>query len=262
MTQQVSIADISRLLDGEVSAAEKLDLEARLADCALSQALFARLRSLNEAVGGATIRQGLRAVATSNTAKATHPTEKCLSDLVLIGLADNTLSETLRGQVEAHILHCESCLSRVLADLRTAASMTANTWPQIPPALRQKMNPSPISRQSPPLTPPEEEEWQVVEISLAEENIQPVECVSGQLRVRLEAVVIDAAHVRLDLTVRDGGHARAGQVFVVINSATKQKISTNRSNSFGRLTLSRLALGSFNIYLQGTNLRLDLTLSA
>lgn len=254
MKPRVTLEELSRLADGQATAAERRDLERRLADCPLSRALKERIDRLHRCLTEETLTSAGPAPVLAGGGAGTG---RCLDEDTLLALADNLLPEERRQEAEEHLLECEPCLALTLAHLRTAVRMQAGRWPELPPEVRENREIRVLVHVQE--RPPANENWEVMEVSLAAATTVSRGFHSGNLNVEVTLIPLPAEdRARLECAVSRARAPRGGQVITAINADTRRKLFTGRTDAQGKFVLSPLPPGRYHLHFQGTPLKLEI----
>lgn len=121
----LSIEELSRLLDGELNPEEERDIRARLERCELSRKLLTGMQELTATLSGA-IAQAVSEAPPAETGTA------CLDDETLMLLSERKLKPEQLARVERHAAGCRHCLNAILREMRANLSMNAGKWRDLP----------------------------------------------------------------------------------------------------------------------------------
>lgn len=122
---ELSIEELSRLLDGEISPEDERDIRARLERCELSRKLLAGMQELTATLSEAIV-QSLPQTTPAETGSA------CLNDETLMLLSERKLKPEQLARVERHAAGCRHCLSAILREMRANISMNSGKWRDLP----------------------------------------------------------------------------------------------------------------------------------
>lgn len=122
---EVSIEELSRLIDGQLSQDEETSVRQRLESCAISRRLLEGMREVHAELAAAILE---------------HPPVEdaprspgCLDEDTLMLLSEGKLpAESLRA-AEAHAAGCARCLRALLLEMRSQTSMKSARWRDLPP---------------------------------------------------------------------------------------------------------------------------------
>ena len=247
-TPAVSIEELSRYLDGEVTPEEQADIETRLATCPVSQRLLERLREVTKEIG--------EAISEQSPVVENAPTLGCLDDDTLIRMADNQLNPAEYHRVEAHAASCTYCLRRISECVRSAVSMEVSNWKKLPAKLRSDPRLAPLKNVKP-----------------RPRKIDPGDAIRGEIvcplgmRQRLTRV-FPANGYGLQVSIapqRDGlanielsavfdGQPKAQAELLVVVSGTDTKVFRGTTSLDGRILIRRLHAGAYDIFFSAANL--------
>ncbi len=248
---RVTIEELSRLIDGELSDAERTEIERRLAACPVSQALKQRLEQLTRAVSGAILE--------TPPAPGDRPTDACLNETTLVRLADGRLAPAEKEAVEDHVLACERCLLLVLEHLRTAVSMQAGAWPKLPPAVEERQEIRAL------VNVKERDPSSEAETKLAVDLTRPARATetfgSGDLSVDVVLRPLSTTQAHLGIAIKERLRAKKNQEVVITDAKTKRKFFTGLTNAQGHLEVRRLPAGRYIAHFAGNPLKLELVLT-
>ena len=122
---EVSIEELSRFIDGQLSAEEAATMEQRLASCAVSRRLLEGMREVHAELAAAFLEQPPQ--------EDTPAQPGCLDGDTLMLLAEGKLSAAGLKAAEAHAVGCPRCLRALLLEMRSHTSMKAAHWRDLPP---------------------------------------------------------------------------------------------------------------------------------
>lgn len=240
----VTIEELSRWIDGELSEAERADVEARLRQCPISPKLLDRMRSITERVGAA--------ILTEPGAEEAPRCGDCLDDETLTRLADNLLTPGMKKEVEAHVLSCERCLAMVLESLRATTTMHRGDWPDLPESVREHGSLRHLVH--------------VQERSLGKEEISRLElildqsqesggrCGSGSYLATVLLRALDERSAEFFATLKKEGQPVAGQKLVLTDKVAMRKTFDDVTDAQGRVRVPRLRAGQYDAHFPGTKL--------
>ncbi len=135
---KLTIEELSRFIDNELSESELEEVSRKLTECPTSEQLLNRLRELTQQVSSSILN------AAPVESKAN--TEECLTEDDIIRLVEHQASPAELYQAEQHIANCRHCLLLVLQNIRTAVSMNSNNWNELPEEVRADSRISVVSR--------------------------------------------------------------------------------------------------------------------
>lgn len=249
MNPLVSIEELSRYMDGQVSDEEAASIEQRLEECPLSRAMKEAFERLMNRVG--------IAVLTSAPAAPGNPGGDCLDESLILKVVDGSLSPVDRTSIEEHMLTCEKCLALVLQNLRTAHRMRAGRWPEIPEAVLQQtaMRSLVNTKERPP-----EEAWESASFTPSEMPEAACTFGRGDIAATLVLAALPRAGAKLDITVKEHLRSLAGMEVVITDADSHRKVFTGRTNAHGRVSINRLPTGRYQIHFPSSELKIELTI--
>jgi len=244
---RLTIEELSRLLDGEISAEERRDIENRLATCPASQALKEAMHTLSQAFVEALLAAPLPAAA---------PAENCPDDETIANLIDRELSDGEKAAAEEHFSRCPRCLQAVARHLRVSLRLQAGGWPALPPQVAVEASQPRILVHA--QTPPPSEKWQTLRIVLERQAVVS-RCLSAKTLVASFILTrLDDEQVSLELEVKEKQRPSAGQSVIVIHRKSRRKHFSGATDARGRLEIPRLAIGAYDIHFVATGLKVEL----
>lgn len=123
----VSIEELSRLIDGQLSPAEEASVQERLSGCDLSRRLLEGMREVHAELAAAFLE---------NPPLENDPlTPDCLNEDALMLLAEGKLPLERLREAEAHAAGCPRCLRALLLEMRSHVSMQTGHWRDLPPEI-------------------------------------------------------------------------------------------------------------------------------
>ena len=125
----LTLEELSRLIDNELSERDKIVIEKKLAECKTSEQLLDRLKKLTEEVA--------RSILSTEHNFITQETPNCLSEEEIIDIIEDKASEEKLQKVEKHISSCSRCLLLMMQHIRTSVSMNANNWQELPDHIKK-----------------------------------------------------------------------------------------------------------------------------
>lgn len=250
MKPRVSMEEVSRLVDGQLTPAERVDVEARLASCAMSRAIKLAFEQLGSRMQQALLQSAPPAPSSS--------AEGCIDDATLVRLADGTLPEAQSLVVEEHLLGCRHCLVLLMQNLRTARRMAERAWPEIPeeairanPSMRSLVNWQ---------ERPEEESWEIVRFDPSAGEAQQT-FGAGSLSVTVQLTPLDRGGVSIGMVAKEHLRSLAGQEVVVHDPEARRKIFSGRTDAHGRVAIRRVPEGRYQVHFSSSDLRVELVIS-
>lgn len=250
-TPHVSIEELSRLLDGELSPRERADLETRMKRDPLAVALLARMREITGRIAGAILTQP-DAPAPAGTA--------CVQEDTLLALADGRLPEAEERRIEPHILACPACLRRVLEALRTATAMRRGRFPALPDAVREDVRFRAllhVKERTPPPTV-----GTLVLVLNAGESVEGVFGLEAGYRMRVSLRAMDAEVARGDISVSWTEKPKGGVEFSLVERGTGRKIFRGLTDPRGEVLVKRIRAGCYDAHVPAGNLTVELRIEA
>lgn len=125
----LTLEELSRLIDNELSDKDKAVIERKLANCSTSEQLLNRLRELTEEVA--------HSILTAEYDFITDTSPECLSEDEIIDIIEHKADETTLQRIEKHLAGCRRCLLMTMQHIRTSVSMNANNWQELPEHIRK-----------------------------------------------------------------------------------------------------------------------------
>lgn len=247
MAPRVSLEMLSRLIDGQLTDAERAEVETQLASCPLSQALKDALEGLMDNVNGAML---------ADVAAQTDESSDCVDEETLMRAADGKLGAAEQESVETHLAGCNLCLARVLEHLRTAHKMSGRRFPALPDEIAQRDDVRALVNWQP--APTVEEVLATLTIGLGSPETRSATVDAGSLSVRAHAQAESGDRCRLELEIRADLRALPGQAVVVTRKQDHRRIFTGASNNQGLVELPRVPAGHYLLYLPGQPLKIEL----
>ncbi|GHV22513.1 hypothetical protein AGMMS49959_13460 [Planctomycetales bacterium] len=253
MPLAVSIEELSRYIDGEVSSDEQLDLERRLLTCPAGGQILDRLRDAMLEIGLALLEQRML--------PENAPTDHCLTDDQLVRLADNALTPAELPLVETHVAACPHCTRRVLETTRAAVTVDAANWRELPENLRDDPRLAPLKNVKPK---PRKMEYA---------NIKKKKF-TGRLRGNVQEEFFNANGYLLKLTIRPqigdfanievlvmhGEKPRSQEEVLVTSSEQTTPIFRGSTSLDGRVLVRRLRAGVYFISLVSARLEAEIAI--
>ena len=243
---RLTIEELSRLLDGEISIEEQRDIENRLAACPASQALKEAMHTLSQAFVEALLTAPLPAA----------PGEDCPDDETIATLIDGELSDSEKAAAEEHFSRCARCLQTVARHLRVSLRLQAGGWPTLPPQVAGEASQPRIllHAQAPSL----HEKWQTLSIVLQRQAVVS-RCLSAKTLVASFVLTrLDDEQASLALEVKEKQRPCAGQSVIVIHRKSRRKHFSGATDASGRLEIPRLPIGTYDIHFAATGLKVEL----
>lgn len=244
MKPKVSIDELSRYLDGQVTEEERAELEERISSCPLSKALKVAFEQAMESIGSA--------ILTARPCTEEEQTEDCLDDSIIMRIADKNITPAEEDKIEAHILRCRCCLSRVVANLRTARRMESGNWPKLPDSV---MNNSNIRQLVVTEDEPVAEDWEEVVYNVGSKERGFV-FEKQNVSVSITLKPFAAGMTSMSVSVYEKLRSKLGQEVVLVNSATHRKTFTGTTNAVGVINVNKLPAGEYQLHLVDSDTRI------
>lgn len=269
----VSIEQLSRLIDGELSTEEAAAVESSLAGCPTSRRLLAGLREIHTELAAAIVQNPLL----ENDATSVD----CLDADTLMLLAEGKLSPAEMEKAEEHAAGCPRCLRQLLLEMRSHTSMKAAHWRELPPEVTEH----PRLRGMPHHPKPQE--------TKGYEKIKPLHKdagasvlpeggelhLTGQIRHSLTGRTttqqsFQSGEFSLSVQLRDSGNTSANleilvqrekkplweTEIIVAEPQVDRKIFRGLTSRDGRVLVRKLKVGSYEIQLPAAALRVTLAI--
>ncbi len=253
MNARVTIEELSRLIDGEVSDAERLDIERRISACPVSQAMRNAFAEITHSISAATLRQPL-------PSQMETPTSDCLDADTLAQIADGHLMGRAKTAAEDHIMQCEVCLAVVLDSLRTSRRMARGDWPAIPKDIAEEREVRLIihaqERES------DQEEWSTAEVDVTQDQPASAAFSSGSFSARIVLTPLPRHRARVEMLLKDRRSPKRGVELILTNSETHRKVFTGNSDADGNIRIARLPAGRYQAHFRGQDLKIEILVSA
>lgn len=244
----ISIEDLSRYLDGEVTPEEHARLAKLLGDCAMSQKVLARLREVTQTISTAIAEQ---APPIENA-----PTNGCFDDDTLIRLADNKLNPAEQHRVEAHALGCQYCMRRVVESVRSAVSMNMATWRELPEKVRNDQRLAPLKNIKPQARKfdiADAVHAEIISTMVANEKTSK-DFTVGEYVLRVTVLAQRGEFANLELLLLHHDKPKPQTEITVLVSGVETKVFRGATSLDGRILVRRLRAGAYDIYLHAANL--------
>ncbi len=253
MQAKVAIEELSRYLDGEVTPAERADIERRLGECRLSAALLGRLRELTETVGRGIL------IAPPPAVEA-EPAEDCPDDSSLLLLADGKLAPAAKKRLEEHVAGCARCMRAVLEHLRSSVTMAGGRWPQLPPEVAARKELGGLSRARRASAPEDSAGEMVIDLGQDRKVVKSKQLGDHLVEVTLIPLSRDQARLELVVTLRKDPLAKQG--VSLANAESGRKFYGDQTDAKGKVVVKRLPAGLYRASLDGREIGFNLTVLA
>ena len=252
----VTIEELSRYIDGQVTPEERTDIEARLAGCPVSQRLLERLTEVTKEIG--------EAISEQPPVVENAPTMGCLDDDTLIRLVDNQMSQAELHRVEAHAASCNYCLRRLCECARSAMAVEVSNWKELPAAIRNDPRLAPLRHVKPR---PRKVDFGDVIRGALRCDLDAHQPVSKVFTVRDYAMTVTVQPQRDKLAnlefliTRDEAPASQTEILVT-TSGTDTSVFRGSTSLDGRSMIRRMRVGAYDVFFPVANLLVTVTLTA
>ncbi len=135
---KLTIEELSRFIDNELSESQREEISQKLAECATSEQLLTRLRELTSQVS--------MSILSSVPEESPVNSDECLTEEDIIEIVEHKASQAKLNKAEKHISSCRRCMLLILQNIRTAVSMNANNWLDLPEDVAADSRISVVSR--------------------------------------------------------------------------------------------------------------------
>lgn len=247
MTPKVSLEELSRWIDGEVTPEERMDIERRLRACPASAAILQRLQDVT----------GRVATAILSAPPSPLPLEgpNCLDESLLSHLADGSLSPSERERIETHLAECRSCFRLVFETLRAEARLRKGEWPDLPSDVVASPPIQALLHRPPP---PPQEIWGELSLHLASESASSRLFSEGPCTVLVVMRSVERGKVRIECTLDEEGMRVVGRSIVVSDDATHRKLFSGKTDRQGLVRIPPLSPGRYTLHIEETRLKIAL----
>lgn len=241
MRDDLSLDDLSRLLDGQCSPVEQADLEDAFQRSSSGRALLNLYKKLS-----ADLTSGFAAESARRQAEAETEASD-LDDDTLLDLANGTLSDEAHRQLEQRLETNPALFRELLGHMRASLCMAMGEWPAVPKEVTERDD---LRGLGAPPPPPEEGESVTISISLGESEREEAVVSYGKARLFLALTALpgrDAAG--LELRLLRSGRPWPGVEVVLAEAAAHKKLATRDTLPDGTQHFRRLGDGEYDVFL-------------
>ncbi len=262
----VSIEELSRLIDGQLSEDEKAGILARIAQCDISKKLYDGMNELTQSLSKGIIEDGGKPPAEVDETQ-------CPNEQNLMLLQENHLSPAMAKKIEAHVACCSQCLAKLMTEVRSAVSMNNANWKELPDHVITDPRLGGLAKNR---KKPVKEPKKLVNVQTQEDdNLFHIDfdyvvgntcnkefpLPTGNLALNLKSQADST--VNAELTLRNSKGYLANSEVIVWDVKNKRKIFRGLSSSNGKIVLRRLRANIYDLQSEamGFSLRLNIALS-
>ncbi|MHC4883513.1 MAG: hypothetical protein ACYTGH_00360 [Planctomycetota bacterium] len=245
---------LTRYVDGQLGTKEVETIESLIAE---NQALALLARQLTTSTQ--VVREAIltRPVASLETLESPgEDRANCLPDDALLRASENQLRPSERDMVEAHLSSCNHCLYRLVRDTRTCRQMARGRWPELPPALKERIASLHLVHEKEIVDSGEQSD--IIRFSLASPGPQTRTLNDSDRGLRLTLVfasIKDGELAQIDLQLRGPRSLGAGYTITVQERETHKKVVSLKTGTGGEACIRRLPPGSYILHIEGSLLK-------
>lgn len=252
----VTIEELSRYIDGQVSPEERAEIESRLAGCAVSQRLLQRLTEVTREIG--------EAISDQPPVVENAPTMGCLDDDTLIRLVDNQMGQAELHRVEAHAASCNYCLRRLCECARSAMAVEVSNWKELPASIRNDPRLAPLRSVKP--RPRKVDFGDVIRGAMAC-DLDLHQPASKVFNVRTYAMTVTVSPQRdklanIEFLITNNEEPSSQTEIIVTNSGTDTSVFRGSTSLDGRSMIRRMRSGAYDVFFPAANLLVTVTITA
>ena len=252
----VTIEELSRYIDGQVTPEERADIEARMTGCAVSQRRLQRLTEVTKEIG--------EAISEQPPVVENAPTMGCLDDDTLIRLVDNQMGPAELNRVEANAASCNYCLRRLCECARSAMAMEVSNWKELPAGIRNDPRLAPLRYVKP--RPRKVDFGDVVRGAMAC-DLNQRQPVSKAFNVRSYTLTLTVAPQRdklanIEFLITDNEQPSSQTEIIVTDNQTAASVFRGSTSLDGRSLIRRMRSGVYDVFFPAANLLVVITITA
>jgi predicted anti-sigma-YlaC factor YlaD len=251
MDAEALLSLLTMYVDGQLKGQDLAKIESLLASSDKARELEERLREATGFVGGL-VAEGID----KNDTPMVREGGGCLDEVILLKLTEGNLTSAEIKKIEEHILKCDSCLRKVISNIRTGCTMEKGDFPEVPPKVMAEVMGEPIVNEA----EPEEDKDKIVNATVDLETgmVVPSEIVFESVRVMLSCVENKRMGKDIALQLYDSVTSINCREITVVDNSVGRKYFSFKTDSRGKGNIPRIAKGSYTLHFDGTHLKINL----